>query len=63
MLVGVLCSLLVCRACNIEQTIDARLHSVCALVSKLDRLFRVCSVFVDHFVNEILDRRDVLRSA
>ena len=34
-LVGVLCSLLVGRARNIEQAINARLHCVCALISKL----------------------------
>lgn len=62
-LIGVLCSFLVSRPCNIEQSIDTRLYGICALISKLKGLFRVGSVFVDHFVDQVLDRRDVLRSA
>lgn len=63
MLVSVLRSFLIGRTCNIEQSIDTRFHCICALIPKLERLLRVGSVFVDHFVNQVLNRRDVLRSA
>lgn len=58
-LVGILCGFLVGHPSNVEQAIDARPHGVCALVSKLERLFRICSVFVDHFVDQILDWSDI----
>jgi hypothetical protein len=56
MLVRVSCSFLIGHACNIEQAIHTSLYGVCALVPELERLFGVGSVFVDHFINLILDR-------
>lgn len=62
-MVDVLRSFLVGCACNVEQTIDARLHGICALVPKLERLLRVGGVFVDDFVNQALNWQEVLGSA
>lgn len=55
-LVRVLCSLLVGCSSNIKQAIHAGLHSIRALIAKLERLLRVSSILIDHFVNEVLDR-------
>jgi hypothetical protein len=60
-LVRILGSFLVGCTRDIEQAVNARLHGVCALVSNLERLLRIGGIFVDHFVNQVLDRRDVLR--
>jgi hypothetical protein len=62
-MIDVLCSFLVGCACNVEQTVDAGLHGICALIPKLEWLLRVGSVFVDGFVNQALNWQDVLRSA
>jgi hypothetical protein len=63
MLIRILGSFLVGCTRNIKQTIDTRLHGVCALVAKLERLLCISCVFIDHFIDQILNRRDILRSA
>lgn len=63
MLICVLRSFLVSRPGNIEEAIDARLHSIGALVSQLKRLLCIVCVFIDDAINELLNRCHVLRSA
>jgi hypothetical protein len=56
MLICILGSFLVGCTRDIKQTIDTRLHGVCALVAKLERLLCISCVFIDHFIDQILNR-------
>lgn len=63
MLIGIFGRLFVSSARNIEQAIDTRLHGISSLIAKLKRLFCERGIFVDHFIDQVLDRRDILRCA
>lgn len=63
MLICILGSFLVGCTRDIKQTIDTRLHGVCALVAKLEGLLCISCVFIDHLIDQILNRRDILGSA
>lgn len=51
MLICILGSFLVGCTRDIKQTIDTRLHGVCPLVAKLERLLCISCVFIDHFID------------
>lgn len=55
-LVRIFRSFFVGRSRNVKQAIYARLHSVGSLIAKLEGLLRVSRVFIDHFVDQFLDR-------
>lgn len=61
MLVCILGSFLVSHSRNIKQAIDARLDGICALIAEFKGLLCIGCVFIDHLVNQILDRRYILR--
>lgn len=62
-LVRVFGSFLIGGTRNIKQAINARLNGICMLVSEFERLLRISGVFVDHFTDQILNRRDVFGGA
>ena len=63
MLICILGSLLVGCTRDIKQTVDARLHRVCTLVAKFEGLLCISCVLINHFIDQILNWRDVLWSA
>jgi len=48
---------------DIEKAVHARLDGICALVSEFERTFGKDDVFVDHAVDEVTERVDIVRMA
>lgn len=58
-LVCVLHCFLICSSSDIQESVDSRLHGVCPLISKLERLFCKSSILVDHLIDQVLHRPNI----
>ena len=63
MLVCILGSFFVSSPSDIQEAVDTRLDGIDTLISQLKGLPRICSIHVDHAIDELLNGCHVLRRA